>query len=239
MMKGIFVTGTDTGVGKTVVSQALLLGLRQVGLRAIGMKPVASGSERTAAGLRNADALALQRASSSRLPYSLVNPYAFEEPIAPHLAARFAGIRIDVQRLLNAYQDLAAQADVVVVEGAGGWRLPLDESHFLSDFVEQLELDVIMTVGLRLGCLNHALLTAEAIAKAGKNRLLGWIGNQIDPEFSYVQENVASLRALLPAPCLAFMPHTPAADAEMLLSQFDFAMLQARRAAKQKSFTAV
>lgn len=234
MSKGIFVTGTDTGIGKTRVSQALLFGLRSSGLCALGMKPVASGCERTDRGLRNADALALQQASSLALPYSLINPYAFEEPIAPHLAARFAGVNIDLMRLQQAYREIAAQADVVIVEGAGGWRLPLSENpgenRFLSDLVEQLELDVVLTVGLRLGCLNHALLTAEAIAK--KSRLLGWVGNQIDPSFSYAQENIDSLRALLPAPCLGVLPYAPAAEPETLAVKLDLQVLQARRAAK-------
>lgn len=207
MSTGIFITGTDTGVGKTLVACALLLGLRAAGHCAIGMKPVATGSERSPQGLCNDDALRLQDSSSLQLPYDSINPYVFAAGIAPHLAATAEGVKIDLDRLQDAYLKLSAQANVVVVEGAGGWRLPLGQERFLSDFAERLSLGVVLVVGLRLGCLNHAALTAEAIARSGRCRLLGWVGNQIDPDFSPLQENIDSLKELLPAPCLGFQPY--------------------------------
>lgn len=216
MTQGIFITGTDTGVGKTLVSRAILLALKKAGLRTLGMKPVATGSEVTPQGLRNDDALRLQQASSVTVPYEDANPYVFAPAVAPHLAAAAEGTHIDLQRLQTAYTKLSAQADTVIVEGAGGWRLPLGQGRFLSEFAETLALDVVLVVGLRLGCLNHAVLTAEAITRAGRCRLLGWVANQIDPNFPLLQENLDSLKELLAAPCLGFQSHQTPPDAERL-----------------------
>jgi dethiobiotin synthetase len=214
MSRGLFITGTDTGVGKTLVACALVHALKARGLKVAAMKPVASGSERTSVGLRNADALALQQAANVAASYAAVNPYCFEPAIAPHLAARAAGVAIEVPRLIDGYRQLAELADVVVVEGAGGWRVPLEPGGYLSELPEALQLDVVLVVGLRLGCLNHALLTAEAIEHAGRCRLLGWVGNEIDPEFSCMQQNCNSLSELLPAPCLGFFPYAPMPNPE-------------------------
>jgi dethiobiotin synthetase len=207
MSRGFFITGTDTGVGKTLVTVALMQAFAARQLRVAGMKPVASGSEHTAEGLRNSDALAIQRAATMPLSYETVSPYTFEPAIAPHIAAAQAGVRFDLQLLIRTYNELSSRADVILVEGAGGWRTPLDARHFLSDFAESLALDVILTVGLRLGCLNHARLTAEAIAHGGRAHLAGWIGSHIDPEYRYLDENIATLQRLIPAPCLGVIPN--------------------------------
>jgi len=205
MTHGIFVTGTSTGVGKTVVSAGLLRLLSRQGVRAVGLKPVASGSVllEPRGALRNADALELQAAASLRLRYEDVNPWVFEPAIAPHIAAREASRPIHLQEMLEWYQRVTAEADVALVEGAGGWRVPLHPAGFLSDLPEALQLDVILVVGLTLGCLNHARLTAEAIAHSGRCRLAGWVANAIDPGFERRAENVATLADLLGAPPLA------------------------------------
>jgi len=208
---GWFVTGTDTGVGKTLVSGALLRVLRERGLRVAGMKPVASGCIATAAGLRNEDALVLARESSLRLPYAQVNPYAFEPAIAPHLAAAEAGVRIDLEGLAAGCEALLAQVDRVVVEGAGGWRVPLNDTETIADLARRLRLPVVLVVGLRLGCLNHALLTAAAILADGLP-FGGWVANAIDPGFARAAENLASLQERLPGPFLGAIPALSRAD---------------------------
>jgi len=209
-VRGIFVTGTDTGVGKTVVATALVHLLAQGEVRVAGLKPVASGAERTPDGLRNADALALAAESSVKLPYELTNPYCFEPAIAPHVAAAEAGVTIEVACLVDWYHAATNQCDIAVVEGAGGWRVPLHPEGFLSDLPEQLGLGVILVVGLRLGCLNHARLTLEAIERSGRSPFLGWVGNRIDPQFMRADENLTSLHRLLGSPPLAVIP--PFAD---------------------------
>lgn len=206
MTTGYFVTGTDTGVGKTLVAAALMKQQRALGFRVAGMKPIASGCHATAAGLRNEDAVLLEQQATARHPYPRVNPYAFAPAIAPHLAADATGTTIDLTHLIYCYQELATDSDVVIVEGAGGWRVPIGPAGLLSDFPETLGLDVILVVGLRLGCLNHALLSAEAIVGGGKSRLVGWVGNGIDPAFSPRDENIDALRERIPAPCLGIIP---------------------------------
>jgi dethiobiotin synthetase len=205
MPREFFVTGTDTGVGKTLVTAALLRRLRESGAVVAGMKPVAAGSMRGPEGPANEDALLLQAESSVRHPYAVVNPWLFEPAIAPHLAAAEAGIAIDTMRITAAHAELRAGADVVLAEGAGGFLVPLDRSRSFADLPALLGMDVLLVVGLRLGCLNHALLTAEAVAKRGLT-LAGWIGNAIDPGFARPAENVATLAARLPAPCLGIVP---------------------------------
>lgn len=214
MTKGIFITGTDTGVGKTVVAAGLVRLAARQPKRVVGLKPVASGAIRTAAGLRNDDALALAAASSVALPYELVNPYCFEPAIAPHLAAADAGVPVRPPRLVDWYRQASRNAELAFLEGAGGWRVPLHPEGFLSDLPEHLGLDVILVVGLRLGCLNHARLTSEAIRHSGHCRLLGWIGNRVDPDFARLDDNLATLARLLGAPALAVLPSLPAPEAE-------------------------
>ena len=205
MQTGLYVTGTDTGIGKTLASCALLHALRAQGLRAVGMKPLASGCEVTIDGLRNEDALALQAASDPTPAYDDINPFALPEPLAPELAAREAGVDVALAPMLAAHARLSAQADVVVVEGVGGWLAPLSTQLMQADLVRALELPVVLVVGLRLGCLNHAYLSARAIAADGC-KLVGWIGNGIDPEMARIEENRALLEARLPAPCLGWLP---------------------------------
>ena len=203
---GFFVTGTDTGVGKTAASVALLHALRSEGRSAVGMKPVASGCEDTAAGWRNEDALALQAASAPSQPYDVHNPYALPEATAPQLAARRAGVAVALPRLLDAYARLAANADVVVVEGAGGWLAPLADGLEQSQLARALGLPVLLVVGVRLGCLSHARLSERAIAADGL-QLAGWIGNAIDPAFADAQAYRGLLDDALQAPCLGWLPH--------------------------------
>ncbi|NNM60634.1 MAG: dethiobiotin synthase [Steroidobacteraceae bacterium] len=208
---GIFVTGTDTGVGKTRVAAGLCRAYAARGLRVAAMKPVATGSARTAAGLRNDDALALHRAMNVRATYSEVNPYAFEPAIAPHIAAAEAGTTVDFDTLKRAYLRLGVRSDVTIVEGAGGWLAPIDAERGFADLAADWGLEVVLVVGLRLGCLNHALLSAESIERRGL-RLLGWVANTIDSQYERLQENISTLRTRLDAPCLAVLPFLPADD---------------------------
>ncbi|HEX7815723.1 dethiobiotin synthase [Dyella sp.] len=213
-----FVAGTDTGIGKTHVSCTLLHALQLAGHRACGMKPVASGCLATAEGLRNEDALALQAAASQPAPaYGLVNPIALRDPLSPHLAAQHDGVHITLDPLRSAYDRLRGDHDAVVVEGVGGWLVPLAPGVFASDIAKAWRLPVILVVGLRLGCLSHALLSARAIEADGC-QLVGWVGNRIDPAMDAVDENLTTLRELLPAPCLGVLPHgVPPAQAAALL----------------------
>jgi dethiobiotin synthetase len=203
MSTGIFVTGTDTGVGKTLVAVGLLRRWVADGLRAVGMKPVATGIPPGATA--NADVLALLAAGNVDAPLSDVNPYSFAAAIAPHLAGVKMGEAIDVDRIAAAYARLAQRADAVVVEGAGGVLVPLGARIDMLDLPARLRLPVLLVVGMRLGCINHALLSAQAIAARGL-RLAGWIANRIDPAMEGVEANVATLRDLLVAPLVADVP---------------------------------
>jgi dethiobiotin synthetase len=209
----LFVTGTDTGVGKTRAAAGLCRVFALRGARVAAMKPVAAGCMRTAVGLRNVDALVLQAAMNVPADYADVNPYAFEPAVAPHLAAAEARTTIDLALLDRAYERLRQASDVIVVEGAGGWLVPLDAGLSMAGLAVHWGLDVVLVVGLRLGCLNHALLTAEAVERRGL-RLAGWIANRIDPGFERVAENVACLLERLAAPCLGVLPFAPDADAD-------------------------
>lgn len=206
MSMALFVAGTDTGIGKTHAACTLLHALRAKGWRACGMKPVASGCTETPEGLRNDDALALLAAGSAPLPYARVNPVALRRPLSPHLAAAHEGVAIALPPLRIAFDALCTGHDAVVVEGVGGWRVPLAPGLFASDIPKQWGLPVILVVGLRLGCLSHSLLSAEAILADGC-RLAGWIANRVDPAMEAVEENLVTLRELLPTPCLGVLPH--------------------------------
>lgn len=213
MANGWFVTGTDTGVGKTLFSVALLHALRGRGHPATGMKPVASGSRRTADGLRSEDAETLMAASSAAAAYEDVNPYAFEPAVAPHLAAVEP---IEIERIRMHYERLRQVAPYIVVEGVGGWAVPIGPRETMADVACALALPVILVVGLRLGCLNHALLTAQAIRARGLT-LAGWVANSVDPGMRYVDENVGSLQQWLAAPLVARFPRL---DAERVHADF-------------------
>ncbi len=203
--QGIFITGTDTGVGKTVVAAALVRGLVTRGLRVAVMKPVASGSERTPAGLRNEDALTLMAASNVAAPYERINPYCFEPAISPHIAAKEAAITVDLARIQHNFDLLARASDLTVVEGAGGWLAPIGPCMSIRDLALALRLPVMMVVGLRLGCINHALLTKLAIEAHGAP-FAGWIANAIDPSLERPAENLETLAGLLGTPPLAAIP---------------------------------
>lgn len=214
MAQAFFITGTDTDAGKTSVAAGLLCAAKQQGCSTLAMKPVASGCDMSAEGLRNSDALALIAQSTVPLPYTQINPYAFAPAIAPHIAAQEAGVELSVADLYRTAQViLQQQADFTLIEGAGGWRVPISATEFLSDFAIALQLPVILVVGVKLGCINHALLSAQAILNDGLE-LAGWVANVVDPSCARLAENLATLQQLMPAPCLAEVPHLTSASAE-------------------------
>lgn len=201
-----FVAGTDTDVGKTLVACGLLKAAAAQGLRTLAIKPVAAGAEATAEGLRNQDALMLIAAMTEKLPYHQVNPVLLEPPIAPHIAAEQTGKRITVSQLAGLCRGaMMRAADMVLIEGAGGWRVPLNRHELLSGLAVELQAPVILVVGMKLGCINHALLTADAIRADGL-RIAGWVANQIDPQMSCFDENLSFLEVMLRAPCLGVVP---------------------------------
>lgn len=209
--RGYFVTGTDTGVGKTLVACALMHAFAARGHRVVGMKPVAAGAELRDGIWTNEDVEQLIAAGNVAAPRAAVNPYCFVPPIAPHVAADEEKKYININRLEECYRALSALADVVVVEGAGGFLVPLNARETSADLARQLALPVVLVVGLRLGCLNHALLTVEAVLARGLV-LAGWVANGIDPQMTRVDENVAALQARIAAPMLAHLTHLPSVE---------------------------
>lgn len=205
-MSGYFITSTDTNVGKTTVSLCLMKYFKTVGKTIACMKPVSAGCEATADGLRNDDAVLLMKESSVELPYDQVNPYAFEAAIAPHIAAQQSDTVINLQTIKNYYTAIAAKADVVIVEGAGGWLVPVNDSQTMADVAAALELPVILVVGMRLGCLNHALLTASSIIKSGLP-FAGWLANHVDKNMLQQIENINALKERIQAPFLGSMAY--------------------------------
>ncbi|HUW00333.1 MAG TPA: dethiobiotin synthase [Gallionella sp.] len=212
-----FVTGTDTGVGKTLVSCALLHGFAAQGKRVVGMKPVAAGCDDDG---QNEDVLQLRAAGNVAVGYGQINPYCFVPAIAPHLAAQRAGVIIRISRIATSYRELAAQADVVIVEGAGGLLVPLNEQQDSADLAKELGLPVILVAGMRLGCLNHALLTQESIAARGLV-LAGWVANVLDAEMPALQQNIDTLQQRIAAPLLGIVPHLPRPDARDAAGRLD------------------
>ena len=209
MKQNVFITGTDTGVGKTWFTVALMNQLNQAGVEVAGMKPVASGSQWRNGRFENQDTLMIQQACSQRLDYEVINPIAYEPPIAPHIAADLADRAIDLHMIVNAYETLSDQHEIVVVEGIGGWRVPLSADATLSDLVRELQLPVIMVVGLRLGCINHAILTAEAI-RNDDFELLGWVATELETDYLNKVETLLALEQRLDCPMLAEMPYNTA-----------------------------
>ncbi len=204
--------GTDTDAGKTLVTAGLLALAGQQGLRAAGLKPVAAGARRTAEGPRNRDALQLLEAASARFPYHQVNPVCLEPAMAPHIAARDIGASLSVDGLLACCRPLLqGDADLLLVEGAGGWRVPLNDSETLADLARGLGFPVILVVAMRLGCINHALLSAEAIRADGLS-LAGWVANSVTGEMPRYRDNVETLQHWLGAPLLGEIPHLPGGD---------------------------
>lgn len=216
--RGLFITGTDTGVGKTLTACALLRAYATRGLRVVGMKPVAAGAMRMDGILVNDDVEQLIAASNVQAPREWINPYCFEPPIAPHIAAEKEKNTIKIKYLLECFERLQGLADQVVVEGAGGFCVPLNDRETFADLARALALPVVLVVGMRLGCLNHALLTAEAIRARGL-MLAGWIANHIDPDMAHADDNVATLQARLAAPLLARIAHFPSAHASQIVSR--------------------
>ena len=217
--KTFFITGTDTGVGKTLMSAGLLLAAKERGLSTAALKPVAAGCEVAAEGLRNDDALLLQSVITQPLTYEQINPIALEPAIAPHIAAQQARRVLSVDRLAGFCRGVLNQADFTLVEGAGGWRVPLNSAETLADLARTLQLPVILIVGIRLGCINHAMLTVEAIARDGLP-LAGWVANIIDPDMPCQQENIVSLQQRLAAPCLGVVPYLGQDASPVQLKEF-------------------
>lgn len=221
----LFVTGTDTGVGKTRVSAGLLCAARRAGWTTAGVKPVASGCEESPEGLRNEDALALQAQTTLALEYEQINPVSLRAAIAPHVAARREGRRITAERLEGMCRAVLMQrAGLTVIEGAGGWEVPLSERQRFPDLVRRLELPVVLVVGVRLGCINHAVLTARAILADGLP-LAGWVANLIDPAMAESDATVDTLHTLIPAPCLGVLPRDEEAGPEQVADHLDLAAL--------------
>jgi dethiobiotin synthetase len=204
-VRGLFIAGTDTGVGKTLVAVSLVRALAARGLAVAAMKPIAAGATSTPQGPRSEDALALAAAATIAAPYEHINPSCLRAPVSPHIAAAEEGVSIDVAVIVRRFGELAHRADCVIVEGAGGWLAPIGERETLADVARALSLPVVLVVGLKLGCLNHALLSARAIEADGL-RLAGWIGNAIDPGFERAAENVATLERRLGCAPLALVP---------------------------------
>ena len=217
--RGVFITGTDTEVGKTHVAVGIIQALVREGLRVAVMKPVAAGADPTPQGLRNTDALQLMRAANVDTSYERVNPFCFPLPASPHIAARSAGIGVDLAVIKRAFEIIAGDADTdaVVVEGAGGWLAPISDTETMADMARALNLPVVLVVGLRLGCLNHALLTAQAIEASGLP-LAGWIANHVQPRFEHADENIALLTRRLRAPLLASVAFDASGAAPALTS---------------------
>jgi len=221
---GYFVTGTDTGIGKTLVACALLGAFAARGLKVVGMKPVASGAEQGMNGLVNEDVEKLIAAGNVAAPRADVNPYCFAPPIAPHIAAQQAGVTIALDRIEQSFQRLAARAEVTIVEGVGGFRVPLGPGIETAHLAERLALPVVLVVGMRLGCLNHALLTAEAITARGL-KLAGWVANHLDAEMSVATDNVRALEERIAAPMITRISHARQPDVRAVAAALDVAIL--------------
>lgn len=226
MSPGCFVTGTDTGVGKTLISSALLCAFAQQGKKVVGMKPVAAGCMATPRGVRCEDVDFLQASSNVQAPLHLINPYALLPPIAPHIAAEQEGVEIDLARIVSSCRVLQTMADVVIVEGVGGFMVPLNASQDSADLAAMLGLPVILVVGMRLGCISHALLTAHAIRQKGL-RLAAWVANQIDPEMAAYDENLYALKERLATPLLGEVPYREQAAPDFVAEFFKLRVLEA------------
>lgn len=220
MIDAFFIAGTDTDVGKTVASKAILQALSAKGLTTIGYKPVAAGCDKTEHGFRNSDALHLLQAASKQMDYEDINPYALELPTSPHIAARHENVTIEYQVLSEKLTKLKANADVVLVEGAGGWRVPVSDTDCLSSWVKQEQLPVVLVVGIKLGCLSHAQLTVESIKADGLN-LVGWVANRINPGTEHYADIITMLEHNIDAPKLGEIPYLLSAKRQTLGQYID------------------
>jgi dethiobiotin synthetase len=217
-----FVTGTDTGVGKTLISCALLYAFSMQGKSVAGMKPVAAGCDE---GGLNEDVKKLRAATNVLASLGQINPYSFAHPVAPHIAARNSGVQINLERILESYIELASQAEVVIVEGAGGFQVPLNDTQDSADLAIELGLPVILVVGMRLGCLNHALLTLRAITDCGLN-CAGWVANVVDADMAALDDNIQALQQRIKAPLLTVVKYQTTPDARTIAAQLDLNLLQ-------------
>lgn len=218
MNQSYFITGTDTDVGKTWISLGIVEALKQQGKKVGVMKPISAGCEKTTNGLRNEDAQLLQKHSNVELEYNIINPYAFEPAIAPHIAAADVGVRIDIETLYQNLCKIQQQSDCAVVEGAGGWLVPLNDFQTMADLGKRFQMPVILVVGMRLGCLNHALLSVAAIRASGLP-LAGWIANQVTPNMERLEENIQTLQQMIDAPMLGQIPHLEWLDATAIAAK--------------------
>ncbi|SMF52942.1 dethiobiotin synthetase [Alteromonadaceae bacterium Bs31] len=225
MSNNYFITGTDTDAGKTLIAASLLCKANQSGLQTLGLKPLAAGAEITEAGFCNEDAVLLQKYSSILLDYEQVNPVLLQQPMAPHIAAAQEGKRLKVDTLEGYIRGaLTARPQFCVIEGAGGWRVPLNPAQTMADLVKALGLPVILVVGMKLGCLNHALLTAEAIQRDGLS-IAAWVATQVEPNMFVVEENLNALKHLLPFPHLGFVPWLTSPTPESVAAYLDLQLL--------------
>lgn len=224
-MTAFFITGTDTEVGKTWATAALMEAIKAQGHRVVGMKPIASGCEETAEGLRNDDALKIQQACSEPVPYDQINRYRFLPPISPHIAAREAGVNIDGDLIRQDVDQIRKTADVTLVEGVGGWLAPINDHETVESLALRLDLPVILVVGIRLGCLNHAILTQRAIESSGV-RLAGWVGNVLGQSMQSLDDNIQYLRENLHGECFGITPYLDAYDPVTASQHIDQKALQ-------------
>ncbi len=220
MKKGYFIAGTDTGIGKTFVSCAMLHAFALKGVNVGAMKPIAAGCDQTIDSWRNDDALQLMKHTNVELSYQQVNPVALPTPIAPHLAIEHLNQAVTIEKLTRYFEHIQNSADYFIVEGAGGWQVPLNETESMADIPKAFGLDVILVIGMRLGCLNHALLTAAAIEQSG-NHLVGWIANIIDPSMLMIEENILTLRKRIKAPLLGTLPHMDTKEIDAASKKLD------------------
>ena len=223
-MPGYFITGTDTGVGKTWVTLVLMKAMQNKGKVVAGMKPVACGCKETRDGLRNDDAVKILKQSNQSLDYNTVNPYAFQHAIAPHIAAGLVGVMIDIEKIAGEFEKLIKDSDCVLVEGIGGWCVPLGGDIMLSELVNRLDLPVILVVGLRLGCINHALSTVRAIRTDGVN-LCGWVSNQLDKDYLFTQETIDTLKKRLACPHIADLAYMKDFEPDKMLDRINLSLI--------------
>ena len=219
-MLNFFITGTDTEIGKTWFTVSLMTMLKKNGFSVMGMKPFATGATMTQDGLINEDARLIMQSCSKPAPYDLINPFVCEQPAAPTIASKRENVSIDLDQIIKSYNTLKSMADVVVVEGIGGWRVPITDEYYLSEFVKRLDLSVILVVGIRLGCINHAILTEEAIRSDGHD-LCGWASNRLDRVYSHGEETVKIIKKRLNCPHIAIFRYCGDYEPEILAEQID------------------
>jgi len=224
MRKGYFITGTDTDIGKTQIALGLLTLLADAGFSTTVMKPVSAGGIKTNKGLRNEDAIELIKYATVKPTYEQVNPFAFEAAIAPHIAAENTQVKIDIKTIENQFNQIAETADFIIVEGAGGWNVPINQTETMADVAISLSLPVILVVGMKLGCLNHAILTVENMQHNAVN-IAGWIANSITPDFVEQQANIDTLQSMLTIPFLGAIPYVNPVRPRIIAKQINKSLI--------------